>query len=432
MQLPARADTVIVGAGHAGLIMSHHLTQAGRGHIILDRRASLGGGWQDRWDRFRLVTPNWTLSFPGQPYDGPDPDGFMPRDEVVGRIARYAATIDAPVHLGIDVARLTSTGRRGFRLETSAGPIDADSIVVATGSYHVPRIPPEASSLSARVAQLHSHQYRNEGQLPPGSVLVVGSGQSGVQIAEELQEAGRSVFLSVGSAPRVPRRYRGRDIFRWLADLTIEGPRAGVGLPTVDKLPDPRLRFAPNPHLSGHHGGHETDLRQLAAGGMILVGRVASIDGRQLHFAPGLSVSLERADAFFGERLQPLIERYIALAGVEVPPDDGRQRSRFVPAELETLDVEAAGISTVLWTTGYRPDFGWIDLPIFDDTGLPKHVRGVTEVPGLYFIGLLWQHTQASATLFGPTLDAPSVLDAMGLAAATPVSDEPSAAALRA
>ncbi len=432
MQLPAKADTVIVGAGHAGLIMSHHLTQAGRHHIVLDRRASLGGGWQDRWDQFRLVTPNWTLSFPGQPYDGPDPDGFMPRDEVVARVARYAATIDAPVHLGVDVARLTSIGRGGFRLETSAGPIDADSIVVATGSYHVPRIPPQASSLPARVAQLHSHQYRNEGQLPPGGVLVVGSGQSGVQIAEELQEAGRSVFLSVGSAPRVPRRYRGRDIFRWLADLTIEGPRVGVGLPTVDNLPDPRLRFASNPHLSGHHGGHETDLRRLAAGGMTLVGRVANSDGRRLHFAPGLSVSLDRADGFFGERLQPLIERYIALAGVEVPPDDGRQRSRFDPAEIGTLDLEAAGVGTVLWATGHRPDFGWIDLPIFDDTGLPKHVRGVTEVPGLYFLGLLWQHTQASATLFGPTLDASSVLDAMGLAAAIPVSDEPSAVALRA
>jgi putative flavoprotein involved in K+ transport len=431
MQLPASAETIIIGAGHAGLVMSHQLSEAGREHVVLDRRARLGGGWQDRWDQFGLVTPNWTASFPGQPYDGPDPDGFMPRDEVVARVARYAATINAPVHLGIDVTRLTTSGPRRLRLETSAGAVDAGSVVVATGSYHVPQIPPMASSLPASVAQLHSHEYRNERQLPPRGVLVVGSGQSGVQIAEELQEAGRSVFLSVGSAPRVPRRYRGRDIFRWLADLTIEGPQVGVGLPTVEKLPDPRLRFAPNPHLSGHRGGHETDLRQLAVGGITLVGRVASIDGNRMHFAPGLSVSLDRADAFFGERLQPMIERYIGLAGIDAPPHEDRRPVRFVPAEIETLDLKDAGISTVLWTTGYRPDFGWIDMPIFDEMGLPKHVRGVTEVPGLYFLGLLWQHTQASATLFGPSLDAPYLLDAMGLAFAEPASDEATMVALR-
>jgi putative flavoprotein involved in K+ transport len=427
VRIPARTETVIVGAGHAGVVMSHRLGQAGRDHVVLDRRSTLGGSWQDRWDDFRLVTPNWTVSLPGQPYDGPDPDGFMPRDEVVGRVAHYASTLGAPVHLGIEVARLAVAGGSGFRLETSAGPIDADSVVVATGSYHVPRIPPLASGLPAAIAQLHSHEYRNEGELPPGGVLVVGSGQSGVQIAEELRDAGRMVNLSVGSAPRVPRRYRGRDIFRWLADVATLGPKVGIGLPTVETLPDPRLRFAPNPHLSGHGGGHETNLRQLAAAGMTLVGRVAGIDGRRVQFAPGLSVSLDRADAFFGERLQPMIERYIALAGLDAPPDD-RQPVRFDPPEIEELDLEAAGITTVLWATGYRPDFGWIDLPILDEAGFPKQHRGVTDVPGLYFLGLLWQHTQASATLFGPMLDAPYLLDAMGLATAVPVSGEASAA----
>jgi putative flavoprotein involved in K+ transport len=315
----------------------------------------------------------------------------------------------------------------GFRLETSAGPIDAASVVVATGSYHVPRIPAVASSLPAAITQLHSHQYRNAGQLPPGGVLVVGSGQSGVQIAEELRDAGRRVHLSVGSAPRVPRRYRGRDIFRWLADLATSGPKLGVGLPTVESLPDPRLRLAPNPHLSGHGGGHETNLRQLAAEGMTLVGRVAGIDGRRVQFAPGLSVSLDRADAFFGERIQPMIERYIGLAGIDVPPDD-RQPVRFDPPEVGELDLDAAGISTVLWTTGYRPDFGWIDLPILDDVGIPRQRRGVTDVPGLYFLGLLWQHTQASATLYGPTLDGPHLLDAMGVRPAAPHYEDASEA----
>jgi putative flavoprotein involved in K+ transport len=414
---------VIVGAGQAGLVMSHHLGRAGRDHVVLDRRSTLGGSWQDRWDDFRLVTPNWTVSFPGQPYDGSDADGFMARDEVVGRVARYASTVDAPVHLGVDVARLTAGGGSPFRLETSAGPIDAASVVVATGSYHVPRIPPVASSLPAAITQLHSHEYRNEGQLPSGGVLVVGSGQSGVQIAEELRDAGRAIYLSVGSAPRVPRRYRGRDIFRWLADLATSGPNLGIGLPTVETLPDPRLRFAPNPHLSGHGGGHETNLRQMAADGMTLVGRVAGMDGHRMHFAPGLSVSLDRADAFFGERIQPMIERYIALARLDVPQDD-RQPVRFDPPEIETLDLDDAGITTVLWTTGYRPDFGWIDLPILDDVGLPRQRRGVTDVPGLYFLGLLWQHTQASATLFGPTLDGPHLLDAMGIRPAEPIHED--------
>lgn len=421
MQVPARTDAVIVGAGHAGLVMSHHLRRAGREHVVLDRRSTLGGSWQDRWDDFRLITPNWTVSFPGQPYDGAEPDGFMTRDEVVGRVARYATTIDAPVVLGVDVARLTRAPSLGFRLETSAGPIDADSVVVATGSYHVPRIPPWASSLPTAITQLHSHDYHHQGQLPAGGVLVVGSGQSGVQIAEELQGAGRSVHLSVGSAPRVPRRYRGRDIFRWLADIAIHGPEVGIGLPTVETLPDPRLRFAPNPHLSGHGGGHETNLRQLAADGMTLVGRVAGIDGRRVQFAPGLSASLDRVDAFFGERMQPLIERYIALAGLDSPADD-RQPVRFDPPEITELDLDAAGISTVLWATGYRPDFSWIDLPILDELGLPKQRRGVTDVPGLCFLGLLWQHTQASATLIGPTLDAPYLLDAMGLTPAEAMS----------
>jgi len=427
MQVPARAEMVVVGAGQAGLVMSHHLGQAGRDHVVLDRRSTLGGSWQDRWDGFRLVTPNWTVSLPGQPYEGPDPDGFMPRDEVVERVARYASTVDAPVHRGVEVARLAMSGRHGFRLETSAGPIDAESVVVATGSYHVPRIPPVGSSLPSAITQLHSHDYRNAGRLPPGGVLVVGSGQSGVQIAEELRGAGRVVYLSVGSAPRVPRRYRGRDIFRWLADIAMNGTKVGIGLPTVESLPDPRLRFAPNPHLSGHDGGHETNLRQLAASGMTLVGRVAGIDGRRVQFAPGLSISLDRADAFFGERLQPMIERYIALAGLDVPSDD-REPVLFDPPDVEELDLDAAGITTVLWTTGYRPEFGWIDLPILDDLGFPKQRRGVTDVPGLYFLGLLWQHTQASATLFGPTLDAPHLLDAMGVASSEPIPHDVSQA----
>jgi putative flavoprotein involved in K+ transport len=419
--IPSRIDTVVVGAGQAGLVMSRFLGRAGRDHIVIERRSTLGGGWQDRWDGFRLVTPNWTASLPGQPYDGPEPDGFMARDEIVRRVASYAYSIDAPVVLGTEVSRLATRADGGYVLATSGGTIRADRVIVATGAYHVPRIPAVAASLPSDITQLHSDTYRTEVSLPPGSVLVVGSGQSGVQIAEELAEAGRRVFLSVGGAPRIPRRYRGRDIFRWLADLAIRGPEVGVSLPTVDTLPDPSLRKAANPHLSGHGGGHETNLRQMAANGFTLVGRIEGVNGHTVRLAPDLARNLARADAYFGERMQLMIDQFITLAGIDAPPDD-RVPFQFDPPELAELDLRAAGISVVIWATGYRLDYGWIDLPIFDEQGFPRHRRGVTDVPGLFFLGLLWQHTQASATLVGPTLDAPHLAVVMGLDAGDEVA----------
>jgi putative flavoprotein involved in K+ transport len=209
--LPHKTQTVIVGAGQAGLTMSWWLQQAGVEHVLIERRTTLGGGWQDRWDAFRLVSPNWTSSFPGYRYEGGDTHGFMPRDEIAARVRDYAAAIDAPVVTGTDVTRLSKRAAGGFRLDTSAGPIDAANVVVAAGSFHVPRLPPQAAVLPERLMQMHSSAYRNEDSLPAGAVLVVGSGQSGVQLAEELHEAGRDVILSVGTAGRVPRRYRGFD-----------------------------------------------------------------------------------------------------------------------------------------------------------------------------------------------------------------------------
>jgi putative flavoprotein involved in K+ transport len=420
MNLPTKIETVVIGAGHAGLTMSWFLREAGRDHIVLERRANLGGGWQDRWDGFRLVSPNWTATFPGNPYDGPDPDGFMTREEITRRVAGYADKLGAPVAVETEVRRLT-TRNSGFRLETSRGVIDADKVIVAAGSFHTPRIPAINADLPARVTQIHSHAYRNESLLPPGAVLLVGSGQSGVQIAEELAEAGRRIYLSVGTAGRVPRRYRGRDIFRWLAALAMRGEEHGVPFPTVDTLPDPRMRSAGNPQLSGHHGGHEVNLRRMASEGTTLVGRIERVDGQRLHLASDLSTNLARSDRFFEERFQPLIDRFIDRAGIDAPPDD-RQPFAFEPPELTDVDLDDAGISTVIWTTGYRLDYGWIDLPILDDQGFPRQHRGVSDVPGLYFVGLLWQHTQASATLFGPNLDGRYIAERMGL----PIPEEAS------
>jgi putative flavoprotein involved in K+ transport len=414
VNLPRRTETVIVGAGQAGLTMSWWLQQGGREHILIDRRTTLGGGWQDRWDAFRLVSPNWTSSFPGYRYDGADPHGFMPRDEICGRVRHYAEVIKAPVVVGTEVTRLSRGSDGGFALDTSAGPIQATNVVVAAGSFHTPRLPPQAAALPKRLVQLHSSSYRNEASLPAGAVLVVGSGQSGVQLAEELHEAGRHVVLSVGSAGRVPRRYRGFDCLGWVARLAVRGEDIGVTLPPVETLPDPGLRFAGNPHLSGHGGGHDTNLRQFAAEGMTLVGRIEDINGEQLTLAPDLVKNLAWADGFFDLKFRNLIEGFIAAAKLDVPPDD-RQPFNYEPPVLNELDLTANGVNSVLWTTGFRPDYRWIDLPILDDFGFPRHGRGVSDVPGLYFLGLLWQHNQGSATLFGVNEDAHYIARQMGL-----------------
>lgn len=416
MNLPRRVDVVVVGAGQAGLTMSWHLRRAGREHVLLDRRARLGGGWLDRWDAFRLVSPNWTASFPDAPYSGPDPDGFMPRDEIAGRVAAYAEHISAPVVLETEVRRLRGRAAGGFRIETSAGTIEAREVIVATGGFHAPRVPACAATLSRRLVSLHSHAFRNHQQLPPGAVLVVGSGQSGVQLVEELRDAGRRVFLSIGSTGRVPRRYRGRDIFRWLRLLAVRGDELGTPLPSAGKLPDPRRRLAGNPHLSGHGGGHDTDLRRLAYEGVTLLGHVEAIDGERLQLAPDLSANLAAADRFFDERFRALVDTAIERARIDAPPDD-RAPFHHAPPEIATLDLHRESIATVLWTTGYRLDYSWIELPVFDDMGFPRQQRGVTAVPGLYFIGSLWQHTQASATLFGLDLDAAALAERMGLEA---------------
>jgi putative flavoprotein involved in K+ transport len=338
----------------------------------------------------------------------------MRRDEIVARVAQYAKQVHAPVRLETDVIRMTARPEGGFTLDTTGGVIEAGAVVVATGSYHAPRIPELSGAVPGRLVSLHSHDYRSADRLPLGGVLVVGSGQSGVQIAEELLDAGRPTYLAVGSAGWAPRRYRGRDFFRWLAEIATRGAEVGVPFPTVDKLPDPRARHAANPQLTGHGGGHDVDLRQLAAAGLTLLGRPTAIVGERLRVAPGLSRSLAAAEQVFHERFKPLIDRFIDHAGIDAPPFE-RTLSTFEPPDRDELDLYQAGISTVIWATGYRPDFAWIDPPIFDEMGFPRHRRGVTDVQGLYFLGLHWQHTQASATLIGPRLDAPYLLEAMGL-----------------
>lgn len=401
-------ETVVVGAGQAGLIVSSLLTQAGREHVLLDRRATLGGAWQDRWDDFRLVSPNWTTSMPGFPYRGADADGFMPRDEIVDHFRSYAGAISAPVELDTEVSRLTAlddTGAARFRLTTSRGTLDARHVVVAGGPFQRPHIPPIAASIDPSILSLHLHDYRRPAQLPPGGVLLVGSGQSGVQLAEELMAAGREVTMAVGRCGRFPRTYRGRDIFWWLRSLATRGPEVGTPLPTPSDLAHPRLRLACNPQLSGHGERHDTNLRAMALAGLRLTGRLEAIDRTRARFAPDLSETLRFADRFFDDRFRTAFDTFASRSGEALPEDEPAQVDHEPPT-IDELDLAGTGVSTVLWTSGYRPAFAWVDFPVFDDLGLPITRGGRTDVPGLSFIGTPWLVDMASANLVGLVRDA--------------------------
>jgi putative flavoprotein involved in K+ transport len=406
---PRSIHTVVVGAGQAGLVTSWHLQRLGREHVVLDRRTVLGGAWLDRWDAFRLVSPNWTASLPGFDYRGTDPDGFMARDDLVDHFRAYASAIDAPVELGTDVTRLRRLDGGGgparFRVETTKGPIDSHQVIVAAGPFQVPHIPSIATDLDPSILQLHSHAYRNADALPPGGVFLVGSGQSGVQLAEELMAAGRSVTMAVGRCGRVPRRYRGRDIFWWLRNLALRGPEVGTPLPTAASLPDPRLRFACNPQLSGHGEPHDTNLRQMAAAGLRLTGRLQAVDGTRATFAADLAEGLAFADRVFEDRWRRLCDTFAERTGEDAPPDEISQFA-FDPPEVTELDLAAEGISTVMWTSGYRPSFGWIEPPVLDAWGLPAVRDWLTDAPGLTFIGTPWLFDIGSANLVGLARDA--------------------------
>ncbi|HUG31215.1 MAG TPA: NAD(P)-binding domain-containing protein [Candidatus Limnocylindria bacterium] len=410
---PRTVDTVVVGAGQAGLVMSRLLADAGREHVVLDRRASLGGGWQDRWDAFRLVSPNWTVSVPGLDYQGADPDSFMPRDEIIAHWRRYAEVIAAPVELDTDVTRLVALdgGPARFRLTTSRGTIDAGNVVVAGGPFQVPHVPAIASGLAPSIRQLHAHHYRRPEDLPPGRILLVGSGQTGVQLAEELQASGREVILSVGRCGSVPRRYRGHDIFWWLRQMATSGRELGAGLPTPADLPSPAARFACNPQLSGHGGGHSVSLRRMAADGIRLVGRLQMAEGTTARFASDLQENVIMAASFFEGKFRPGIEAFIDRVGEQFPmdePDPGGSDPVQLPdvPDVAELDLAAEGVSTVIWTSGYRPAFDWIEPPVLDEFGLPVGAGGVTPVDGLTFIGQPWMVDMVSANLVGLVRDA--------------------------
>jgi putative flavoprotein involved in K+ transport len=399
LRMSEYVDTVIVGGGQAGLAVSYYLTQQGRAHTILEQASQPAEAWRNhRWDSFTLVTPNWMTRMPGAEYQGDNPDGFMPRDRVVAYFEDYIESFRLPIQYGVRVSSVEPNGA-GYLVHTDEATIETANVVIATGLFQQPRIPPFSANLPAEVQQLHSSQYRNPAALPPGAVLVVGSAQSGGQIAEELYQSGRKVYLCVSGAGRGPRRYRGQDIVRWM-------DRAGFNSVTVDELPSPKHKFTSNPLVSGKDGGRTLNPHQFARDGVVLLGRMQAAQGGKITLAPDLKENLAKSDKFQADLLKR-IDDYIEKAGLDVPPAVLHELRDGYDAEVITeLDVQSAGITSVIWATGYTFDFSLVQLPVVDADGYPLQKRGVTGFPGLYFVGLPWLHTSGSGVLGGVGDDA--------------------------
>jgi len=399
VSIPSHVSVAVVGGGQAGLAMSYQLQQQGIDHVVLEKN-QIAHSWKtQRWDAFCLVTPNWQCQLPGFPYRGSDPKGFMLRDEIVNYIEDYAALIKAPVKEGVAVNRLKRAAGTGFILETSAGEITADAVVLAVSGYHVPNVPRMAERLDGSLTQLHSSRYRNPDQLPSGEILVVGSGQSGCQIAEDLHLAGRKVHLAVGSAPRCPRGYRGRDAVEWLDDL------GQYDLPVDQHSLKEKVRKSANHYLTGRDGGRDIDLRRFALEGMSLYGRLTDIRDGRLKFAEDLTRSLDNADRVYNG-ICGLIDDHITRNAIDAPPSPHYEPVWQPAASVGELDPVAAGISTIIWTTGFRSEWSWVELPIFDGAGYPTHRRGVTSMDGVYVLGLPWLYTWGSGRFVGVGRDA--------------------------
>jgi putative flavoprotein involved in K+ transport len=399
-------EVVIVGGGQAGIAMSEHLSNAGVPHVILER-GRIAEKWRSgRWDSLVANGPAWHDRFPGLEFDTA-PDAFVPKEQVAGYFEAYARKIAAPVRCGVEVTMvLKNDGRPGFTVETSAGNLGARFVVAATGPFQRPVIPPIIPG-NAGVEQIHSAAYRNPGQLPAGGVLVVGAGSSGVQIAAELRQAGRRVYLSVGPHDRPPRRYRGRDNVWWLGVLgkwDMPTPPLGAEHVTIA--------------VSGAQGGHTVDFRDLAARGITLAGQTASFAGGTVRFKPDLRDNIAAGDANYLSLLDEA-DAYIARNGLDLP---GEPAARVlgpdpdcVTRPLRELGLAGAGVTSVVWATGYATDFGWLKVGAFDENGRPEHQRGVSSEPGVYFLGLPWLSRRGSSFIWGVWHDARYIADQISI-----------------
>ena len=399
-----KIDTVIIGGGHAGLTMSYFLGQRGLEHVILERGRVAERWISERWDSFCFQFPNSTIELPGYKYQTQDPDGFVPGREIVRFIQEYADLIKAPVRCGVDVTALEfSSNSTRYLLRTNAGAIETSNVVIATGQREKGVIPPFSSDVPSDIHQLHSSAYRNARELPPGAVLVVGSGASGFQIAEDLHQNGRQVYVCVGRHRRLARRYRGRDYAWWAmelgtfdrrrADLPVN-PQNGAGIP-------------PGPLLTGANGGYEADWRELASKGIVLLGRLRAVKGTKLALAPDLEDNLAKGDEWLAN-FKKSVDDYVAKNKLDLPAESPPRPEGSASAPILELDLRSAGITSIIWATGFGNDYDWLKLPLLDERGEPLHERGVTQFPGIYFVGLRWLYKQKSGFLSfgGPAEDA--------------------------
>ncbi|QUH04001.1 NAD(P)-binding domain-containing protein [Saccharopolyspora erythraea] len=402
MSIP-EVEALVVGGGQAGLAMSEHLSDCGVRHLVLERDRIAEGWRSQRWDSLVANGPAWHDRFPGLEFGDLAPDSFASKDQVAAYFEAYAEKIAAPIRTGVEVTSVRKLeGRPGFRVETSDGTIDSRFVVAATGPFQRPVIPPIVPR-EAGPLQIHSSAYRNPEQLPAGGVLVVGAGSSGVQIAEELRRSGRAVYLSVGPHDRPPRRYRGRDFCWWLGVLgkwDAETPPSGADHVTIA--------------VSGARGGHTVDFRALAGLGIDLVGMTSEFDNGILRFAPDLGANITKGDANYLALLDEA-DAYVARNGLDLPEEPGARTLGPDPAcvtdPILELDLAAAGVGSIIWATGFAVDYGWLQVDAFDENGKPKHRRGVSCEPGVYFLGLPWLSRRGSSFIWGVWHDAKFVAD---------------------
>jgi len=389
-------ETLIVGAGQAGLAVSRCLTGQGADHVVVER-GRIAERWRSsRWESLRLLTPNWMSRLPAWSYPGSDPDGYMTAPELAGYLEDYAGSFAAPVHENTTV-ELVEASAGGLRVVTDQRTWLARNVVVATGTENRAWLPPAASGIDPAIHQLTAARYRGPDQVPGGGVLVVGASASGVQIADELRRAGRPVVISVGRHARLPRRYRGRDILWWM-------DRAGILGQTIDQVHDARsARRAPSLQLSGR--GRPIGLDALAAGGVRLAGRLVAADGQRLGFADDLPATIGGAQARLERVLRTIDGSLARRGGEDAGPADPPAPFTAPPGPVE-LDLRRAGISTVIWATGYQPAYPWLRVPVLDRHGQIAQSRGVTSVPGLYVVGLKFQYRRNSSFIDGVASDA--------------------------
>lgn len=396
---PAHHAVLIVGGGQAGLSLSHYLQRRSIDHLVLEKHTPMHAWRTQRWDAFCLVTPNWQCKLPGHDYDGPEPHGFMKKDQIVAYLEAFLKKVNPPMLTGVTVQHVKARPEGGYAVQTTAGLFTADQVVVASGGYHEPVVPRLAERLPAHITQLHSEQYRNPQSLPEGGVLVVGSGQSGAQIAEDLHLAGKQVHLAVGDAPRCARFYRGRDVVDWLADM-------GYYDMPVDQHPlREGVRDNTNHYVTGRDGGRDIDLRAFAKQGMKLYGLLDGLQDGVVSFQDNLKAALDQADKVYNG-INAAIDKHIAEQGIDAPAGEVYEPVWQPDGNHTRLDLAAEGITSVIWCIGFKPDFSWLDAPVFNGRGQPVHHRGVTRQAGLYFLGLPWLYTWGSGRFSGVARDA--------------------------